>query len=187
MKKKIEDIEYQRIEDENIIVFGNPFNLISIYDDRIYDRSDADIMNTSMRNYLKDHLDYLKYDWLTGNVLSSPLYSPKFIFPKNKILGASPFDATLFEKRFEDDFFVLTPTQIASFLIKYDSGDEVFEYLEKLISKHPVNLEKMKDHFNSSGISKIKFNLLFIRLKKYQSEVIKTDKLKRKSRIGRFI
>ena len=187
MKKRIKNIEYQILEDENIMVFGRPFNLISIYDDRVYDRSDADIMNTSMRNYLKDHLSKLKYDWVSGNVLSSPLYRTNFIFPKNKILGASPFDAILFEKRDEDDFFVLTPTQVASFLIKTKSGNELLEYLEKLISKHPINLDKMKDHFNSSGIIKLNFNSLYSQLKKYQDKVIKTDKLKRKSRIGRII
>ena len=130
MKKKISYNEHKKFEDDNILVFGKPFNLVSIYDDRVYDRSDADFMNTSMRSYFKERLTELQYDWLSGNVLGSPLYTTTFIFPKNGILGASPFDITRFEKRREDDYFVLTPTQVAAYLIKFKCGEGILENLK---------------------------------------------------------
>ena len=56
MKKKLIYEEHKLFEDENILAFGIPFNFVSIYDDKLYDRSDADLMNASMRNYFKEKL-----------------------------------------------------------------------------------------------------------------------------------
>ena len=187
MKKKISYNEHKKFEDDNILVFGKPFNLVSIYDDRVYDRSDADFMNTSMRSYFKERLTELQYDWLSGNVLGSPLYTTTFIFPKNGILGASPFDITRFEKRCEDDYFVLTPTQVAAYLIKFKCGEGILENLKKLISYHPINLEKLKDHLSSDKTLEPIFNSIYVQLKNYQSTIIKSEKLMKKSRIGRIL
>ena len=186
-KKKIGNNECKIFEDENILVFGKPFNIISIYDDRLYDRSDADLMNPSMRNYFKESLKKLKYDWLSGNVLGSETFSTTFIFPKNGILGASPFDITRYEKRGLDDYFVLTPTQVAGYLIQIQSGNDLIENLRKLISKHPINLEKLKDHLSSDECLVTKFNSLYFDLKNFQSEMITSEKLSKKSRIGRVL
>ena len=187
MKKKISFNEHKKFEDENIFVFGSPFNLVSIYDDRIYDRSDADLMNTSMRNYFKESLTELEYDWLSGNILGSPLFTTTFIFPKNGILGASPFDTTRFEKRGKDDYFVLTPTQVAGYLIQFKCGEGLLENLKKLISYHPINLDKLKDHLNSDKALEPVFNSIYVQLKNYQSKIVNSDKLLKKSRIGRIL
>ena len=106
-------------------------------------------MNASMRNYFKEKLRKLEYNWLSGNILASPKFSTNFIFPKNGILGASPFDATKFVKRGEEDYFVLTPTQAAALLIQWKLKTNLLENLKRLISYHPINLDKLKDHSNS--------------------------------------
>ena len=186
-KKKIDNIEFEKIENENILAFGKPFNLVSIYDDRLYDRSDADFMNPSMRNYFKDRLKKLKYDWLSGNVLGSRIFSTKFIFPRNGILGASPFDITRYEKRGSEDYFVLTPTQVAGYLIQTQIGKDLIDNLKKLISKHPINLEKLRDHLSSDKKLDEKFNSFYVDLRNFQSEIIKSEELRKKSRIGRIL
>ena len=97
--------------------------------------------------------------------MASPKFRTNFIFPKNGILGASPFDATKFVKRGEEDYFVLTPTQAAALLIQWKLKTDLLENLKRLISYHPINLDKLKDHSNSDKALESTFNSLYNELK----------------------
>ena len=183
----MKNIIFEEIEDDNILVFKGKLKFISIYDDNFYDRSDADIMNTSMRNYLSNRLSNLEYRWQTGSILSSSAFKTRFLFPRPQILGASPLDIIRSTKREDNDYFVFTPTQAAGFLLQNLRGQKLINSLERLINLHPVNLKKLKDHIKFDHDIDQVFTPIYNRLTNFQSDVVNSEKIKNKSHLGRVM
>ena len=120
-------------------------NIISVFDELRYDRSDADMLSPAMRFHVVNKLKTLGFKQSSGNVLEHP-DDVRCILPKSHALGASPFHITSFTKKREQDFYVLTPTQTACQLIKQFEFEIAVEKVKALIQEQPINLFRLSDY-----------------------------------------
>jgi hypothetical protein len=175
----------EKLKDDKYLFFlETPHNLVCVFDHIRYDRSDADLLSQAQRKYLLNKLVEYGYYHKTGRVLISESHKTKFIFPKQNILGASISDFIKHEKREDQDLFVLTPTQMAIYIINTIKNDTL-EILKNLISKHPINLKKIYDHSHNES-SKDFINQHFKELERYQDDIIKNTSVGNNSHIGRI-
>ncbi|MEM9223697.1 MAG: hypothetical protein AAGB11_15050 [Pseudomonadota bacterium] len=130
---------YIQIADENL-------NLISIFDDLRYDRSDADILSPAMRVHAVKQLGAIGFKQKSGTVLVHSDLDVRCLIPKFHALGASPFDVTRYTPRREQDFYVLTPTQTACQFIDNYALEDAVERTRALIAKQPINLYRLMDY-----------------------------------------
>ena len=127
-----------------------PFNIISIFDDLKYDRSDMDILSPSMRRHIVNMLKPLGFKQTSGNILLHKEKDVKCIIPKSHALGASPFDITRYTPKREQDYYLLTPTQTACQYVDNCSVEDAVEYIGKLVAKHPINVFKLCDYLETN-------------------------------------
>lgn len=132
------------IKDSNIF-YSASLNAIAIYDHKIYDRSDLDILNGAQRSFIINKLKSFGFMLVSGNRLES--VEAKMLFPKNAHIASSPLDLIKYTKR-KDECLILTPMQLFLYLLdegyKYTDENYIKESME-LVQKMPVNLKKIKD------------------------------------------
>ncbi|MEM1376304.1 MAG: hypothetical protein AAGG69_02840, partial [Pseudomonadota bacterium] len=127
-------------------VADTSLGLLSIFDDLKYDRSDADIMSPPMRKHAAQQLTGIGFKQEAGTKFFYASEDTRCVIPKNHALGGSPFDATRYTPKREQDFFLLTPTQTACAIIDgYDVG-QAYERLTELIKRQPINLYRIADY-----------------------------------------
>ena len=131
--------------DPYLCVADEELQLISVFDDLKYDRADLDIVSGPMRLRALEKLKPLGFNQTSGSVFENKAEDIRCILPKFRALGASPFDATRDVSRREQDYFILTPTQVACLIITSHPLEKSVELLEALVVKHPVNLLRIFD------------------------------------------
>jgi hypothetical protein len=138
---KLEDILIKLHKNQYIFV-SRGFNAISIYDDKVYDRSDLDILNPAQRQFIIEKLKGHGFKLISGNVIARG--EEKFEFLKNAHIGSIP--GHLIDYSNSQSIMILTVLQMFSLIISRDSSKgELSEELYDFISCCPVNLEKVKD------------------------------------------
>ena len=169
--------------DPYLSVADTDLNLISVFDDLKYDRSDADVMSIAMRRYAFKKLNDLGFRQTSGTVLTHGQFDCRVVVPKFHALGASPFDITRYTPKRTQDYYLLTPTQTACrFVDLYPHADAV-ERVKTLISKHPINIYRMMDSRDPRAAHREFLNAIG-HLKNVQRQAIKDDPLCRRRALG---
>lgn len=140
--------------DVYLAVMQAPLNLVSVFDDLKYDRSDLDAVSAPMRRRVVSKLAPMGFRQISGGVLENAEADMRMYFPKFRALGAGPFDTTRDTPRRKQDFYVLTPTQTACQLIQHHSTDDAVAAIEVLIARQPVNLLRIMDFLEKSDAHK---------------------------------
>ena len=122
------------------------FNLISVFDELRYDRSDGDYLSPAMRNHAVQKLQGLGFRQISGTVIENRAEDVRILIPKFHALGASPFDATRYAPKRPQDFYLLTPTQTACHFIDRFDTEEAVERIKTLIARQPINVLKIDDY-----------------------------------------
>lgn len=122
------------------------FNLISVFDELRYDRSDGDYLSPAMRNHAVQKLHGLGFRQISGTVIENRAEDVRILIPKFHALGASPFDATRYTAKRPQDFYLLTPTQTACLFIDRFDTEEAVERIKMLIARQPINVLKIDDY-----------------------------------------
>lgn len=177
---------FDLFEHDNFFYYGEPLNMLSIFDDTHYDRSDIDILNSAQRDFLFKKLKDFNYSWKSGRVLHSSSCPVIFTFPKISVLGASPLDALKYEKSSDKNIVVVTPTQFCAQCIKELDEFRGLSVIKELIEKHPVNLLKLRDHLSYTEFHE-KYQRMLPELIAHQKNAISSGKLKYKRHIGQVI
>ncbi|MCT8162125.1 hypothetical protein [Pseudoruegeria sp. SHC-113] len=133
-------------KDPFLSVVDRDLRLISVFDDLKYDRADMDMMSGPMRRRVVQKLAPMGFRQISGTVLENQVDNIRLYMPKFRALGESPFDATRYTERREQDWFVLTPTQTACQLIDHYPHMEAVERIKELVVKHPINLYRLMDY-----------------------------------------
>ncbi len=133
------------LNDDPFLFVDQKLNLISVFDDLKYDRSDLDTLSAPMRRRVVARLDPLGFRQMSGGLIENPKANIRVLLPKFRALGASPFDVVRDTPRRAQDFYVLTPTQTACQWIDAFSTDDAVEAIKTLVVKHPVNLLRIVD------------------------------------------
>lgn len=147
-------------QDKYLCYFDTPIQIISIYDHYRYDRSDHDGLSVPQRDYLINRCRDFGLKQVSGRVYTLENLDLKLVFPKQSILGASPFDSFRYEKHDEKTVFVLTPTQAACYFLTLSNKEESKKYLDILLSKQSINFKKIKDHVRTEANYKDRFEEL---------------------------
>lgn len=126
-------------------VADRKLNILSVFDDLRYDRSDADLLSPAMRKHVVKVLSELEFKQTSGTVLKHKTSDLRCIMPKFHALGASPFDITRYADKRPQDFYVLTPTQTACQFIDNYALEEAVELIKSLIVRQPINLFRLMD------------------------------------------
>lgn len=172
-------------KDKNFFFLDSPHLVLSIFDHTVYDRSDIDLLSEAQRKYLINKLKKFGFKQQSGRAFHSTEHTYKFKIPKQSIIAASPVQIVKNEKRKKDEILVLTPTQMACYIILKFDDEKVLIYLKKLIKEQPVNLKKIKDHLRIEKQNDLYLSF-FNELITYQSDCIENSDLKYKNHIGKF-
>lgn len=131
-----------------------PLNIISIFDELRYDRSDADMVSPAMRRHVVEKLKPLGFRQKSGNIIEHIDSDIRCVIPKSHALGASPFDILRYTKKREQDFYILTPTQTACQCVNMYTIEEAVEKIGELIAKQPININRLYDYLEDSETHK---------------------------------
>ncbi|MEM6303254.1 MAG: hypothetical protein AAF744_00945 [Pseudomonadota bacterium] len=138
--------DFTRLDRDPYLALAEPrLRLISIFDDLRYDRADMDMVSGPMRRRVAERLAPMGFRQVSGSVMENPHADVRVILPKFRALGASPFDATRDTPRRRQDYFALTPTQVACQFIDHFDHAGAVEKIKELIVKHPINLLRIMD------------------------------------------
>ncbi len=132
--------------DPFLAVADAPLRLISVFDDLKYDRADLDMLSGPMRRHALEKLTPFGFRQVSGTVFENKADGVRMYMPKFHALGASPFDAPRYTPRRPQDYYVLTPTQVACQMIDHYPTDDAVQKIKTLIVKHPINLLRLKDY-----------------------------------------
>ncbi len=158
-------------------------NVLSVFDDIKYDRSDIDILSPAMRHYAAKFLKNQGFRQKSGQCFISRDCEEKLWMPKPSVLGASPFDITRYIKRDVSDAIILTPTQTAAFLFdRLELKDAVSE-IAVLIEQQPINLLKLRDHIPRYG-DRERYTQAFPYLRFCQRKAIERPHMRFKRSLG---
>jgi hypothetical protein len=125
--------------------------LISVFDDLRYDRADMDMLTGPMRARAARTLAPLGLRQVSGGMMANPARGLRLHLPKFRALGASPFDALRDTARARGDYALLTPTQAACAILDGHATDAAVPRLERLVTRHPVNLLRIFDYLDRSA------------------------------------
>ena len=177
---------FEKLAKNNNLFYSKLTRAIAVYDHKVYDRSDLDILNGAQRNFIITKLKSLGFSQVSGNKLE--FENTIMVFPKNAHIASSPLDLIKFTKRAEDDYLILTPTQLFLFLFEryfMEKDEELFTEIKELVQKLPVNLKKIKDiclHEKFYEFYLEKYN----EVTQLQTQAIES-KLKNKVHIGKML
>ncbi len=138
-----------------LMVADNELNILSVFDELRYDRSDADMMSPAMRRHVVEKLKPMGFRQKSGNIIEHSDSNTRCIIPKSHALGASPFDILRYTKKREQDFYILTSTQTACQFVDIYSAEEAVERIGALIAKQPININRLYDYLDDSETHRI--------------------------------
>jgi hypothetical protein len=121
--------------------------VISVYDDNLYDRSDSDLLSPGMRRHIAQFLKQFGGHQKRGTCIAAPDALGHFWLSKPSFaLGASPYDATRYLPREQDDIYILTPTQASAYLLDHLPLPAAVTAIESLGAQQPMNIGKLEDY-----------------------------------------
>jgi len=132
-------------------VLNEPDNIISVFDDTRFDRSDIDLLSPSMRRHVLNQLTALGFKQVSGRVLHHAEDDIRCIMPKPSVLAASPFHITHYERKRPEDYYVLTSTQTACLMIDLHPLEQALEAIIDLQQSQPINVNKIEDYLDYSN------------------------------------
>ncbi len=144
---------HDAIKNENNIYFRTytaPINMISVFDDTRFDRSDIDNLSPGMYRHTGKFLKNLGFEQDSGRIFRHSKFDMRCEIPKSRVQGSSPFHVLDYTTKREQDFYILTPTQIAGVIISKLPHADAVPLLIDLVEHHPINLFKLKDHTDNS-------------------------------------
>ena len=157
--------------------------LFSVFDELIYDRSDADILSPAMRRHAIEKLKKVGFRQIQGTILEQQGTGLRCYIPKFQAIGASPFDITRKTPKRLQDFYLLTPTQTAcQFIDHYETGEAV-ERIKDLIALQPINLKKLTDYLERSQRHEA-FTDAIGHLRYVQRVAVSSEPLRRRRALG---
>lgn len=174
-------------QDKNLCFFNSPIKIISIYDHYKYDRSDLDTLSGPQRKYLESKVQDFEPKVKSGRVIELRKINQSLNYPKLNILGGSPFDTLRYEKVSEEKVFVLSPTQAACYFLTLENHDDAKTFLERLLSKQPVNLKKISDHVRTETKLKERYHELKSFMSDIQNKTVETLSARSKSHLGKVL
>ena len=136
--------------DKYLYITEPPLNIISVFDDLRYDRSDADMLSPGMRKHVIKRLAMVGFRQKTGKVLVHAESGIQCYLSNQGVLGSSPFHVTDYTNNADNDFFILTPTQTVCKIINHYPLEEAVAKACDLICKQPINLFKIMDYFEEN-------------------------------------
>ena len=98
---------FGKIEDKYLLLTDEPLNIISIFDELRYDRSDIDMLSPGMRQHITNKLKTIGFKQKSAKLLISEDKKFRCHLPMNHALGSSPFHATDYLGKKDGDYFVL--------------------------------------------------------------------------------
>lgn len=158
-------------------IISDTIKAISIFDALHYDRADVDIISPVMRLHLIKKLKDLGFKQTQGRVIENKTLDIKCVIPKFHALGSSPFHITDYTSIRPQDYYVLTPTQTACFIINNFPLETAMEKLKQLIAVQPINIKRISDYIENSGVNLDALSLIG-HLKYYQAQALETPELK---------
>ncbi|MEM8878805.1 MAG: hypothetical protein AAGD23_13180 [Pseudomonadota bacterium] len=164
-------------------VADTALNLISVFDDLRYDRSDADMLSPAMRRHAISKLGALGFRQVSGTVLEQREADVRCLMPKFHALGASPFDITRYTPKREQDFYLLTPTQTACQFIDHYALEDALTRVRTLITRQPINIYRLMDYLEDKP-SHQNFLKAIGHLKYVQREAVESEPLRRRRALG---
>lgn len=132
--------------DRYLYLADDRLRLISVFDALKYDRADVDMLSGAMRRHVIAALKTKGFIQKSGRVLIHRGPDIRAIMPTFHALGASPFDMTRYSKRRAQDYFILTPTQVACQFVDHYETEEAVERTKALIQYQPVNIYRLMDY-----------------------------------------
>ncbi|MBE1291138.1 MAG: hypothetical protein GJ677_01480 [Rhodobacteraceae bacterium] len=166
-------------KDPYLAVVDAERQILSVFDDLRFDRSDADIMAGPMRSHIALRLAPFGFRQVSGHVIENTAQDIRMIIPKFRALGESPFDAIRYAPRRPQDFHILTPTQAACQVIDTYPLEEAQDRILKLIQKHPINIYRILDFMDRSD-RHMAFRPVLGHLKFVQRTAIRSEPLCRR-------
>ena len=158
-------------------------NLISVFDELRYDRSDGDYLSPAMRDHAVRKLQGLGFSQISGTVIENRAEDVRILIPKFHALGASPFDATRYTAKRPQDFYLLTPTQTACRFIDRFDTEEAVERVKALIARHPINVLKIDDYLEDKPAHRA-FRDAIGHLKYVQRMAVESEPLRERRGLG---
>jgi len=158
-------------------------NLFSVFDDLVYDRSDADMLSPAMRRHAIEKLKPLGFVQVKGTVLENAAEDVRCYIPKVHALGASPFDIIRYTRRRPRDYVILTPTQTACQIIDGYPLEVAIEKLGTLVQHQPINLFKLVDYLERSTAHKEILGELW-KIRSLQKQAVESEPLRRRRALG---
>lgn len=166
-------------KDPYLAVVDAARQILSVFDDLRFDRSDADIMAGPMRTHIALRLTPFGFRQVSGHVIENTEQDIRMIIPKFRALGESPFDAIRYAPRRPQDFHILTPTQAACQIIDTYPLEEAQDRILTLIQKHPINIFRILDFMDRSD-RHMAFRPVLGHLKFVQRNAIRSEPLCRR-------
>ncbi len=166
-----------------LYLLNQPDNIISIFDELHYDRSDIDMVSPAMRQYVIEMLETQGFKQLSGNVVVNNVEDVQCIIPKFHALGSSPFDIIRYTPKRQQDFYILTPTQTACQFIDHYEHEKAVENICQLIEQQPINLFKLMDYLENKK-HHLEFKKKIYMIKEFQNTAINNQPLKNRRSLG---
>lgn len=129
-----------------IYVVSGELNIISVFDELRYDRSDVDMLSPAMRMHLVKKLKTIGFKQRSGTVVEQQGSGVKCLMPKAHALGASPFHITDACPKRDTDYYALTPTQTACQFIRHCDLEQAIEEIKRLMAFQPINIYRLSDY-----------------------------------------
>lgn len=162
-------------------------NIISVFDDLKYDRSDIDMLSGAMRRHVLERLTLIGFKQKSGKIIEHRGENVRCIMPKWHAQGASPFDICRYTPKRQQDYYILTPTQTAAYFVDNEAElDEAVIHILNLIKNQPINLYRIKDYLDGSEKHQRFLDAIpFVR--EQQKKWIQTESLKRRRALGSLL
>lgn len=171
------------ILDQYITNINIDLKILSIFDDIRYDRADLDVITGPMRDHAIHKLRNFGFSQISGSILENAHHNLRIIIPKSHTLGASPFDATRYTKKRDQDLYMLTPTQAACQLIDQCCPCDAVDRIKNLIACQPINILRILDFLERKPAHGIyRENVRMFR--DFQKEVTTNGSLKHQRPLG---
>lgn len=172
-----------KVQNKYITIPKSPINIISIFDELKYDRSDLDLVSPAMRHHILERLKKYGFKQTSGNIIEQTQLDVRCIIPKYHALGSSPFDITRYTPKRDHDYYILTPTQTACQFVNTLVFDEAVDAISLLISKQPINLFKLLD-FLENNPSHQDFKMAINHLNDLQKTAVESEQLRTMRSLG---
>ena len=144
--QRIQDFQQKgMLLDQYITNINIDLKILSIFDDIRYDRADLDVITGPMREHAIRKLRNFGFIQINGSILENAHRNLRIIIPKSHTLGASPFDATRYTKKRDQDLYMLTPTQAACQIIDQCYPCDAVDRIKNLIACQPINILRILD------------------------------------------